>query len=135
MKTRVLTSLAAALSMAAIGATMPRLANADMVETSKQVTTTTTYSGTVSEIQPSSSTIVIKSESSPQPMRYTFNEKTTFVDASGNVVQQETIRNQPVTVFYQKDGDQLIASKVVVTKQAPTMMEKKTTTSTTTETR
>jgi hypothetical protein len=135
MKTRVLTSLAAALSMAAIGATMPRLANADMVETSKQVTTSTTYSGTVSEIQPSSSTIVIKSESSPQPMRYMFNEKTTFIDASGNVVQQESIRNQPVTVYYQKDGDELIASKVVVTKQAPMMMEKKTTTSTTTETR
>jgi hypothetical protein len=135
MKTRVLTSLAAALSMAAIGATMPRLANADMVETSKQVTTSTTYSGTVSEIQPSSSTIVIKSESSPQPMRYMFNEKTTFIDASGNVVQQESIRNQPVTVYYQKDGDELIASKVVVTKQAPMMREKKTTTSTTTETR
>ena len=135
MKTRVLTSLAAALSMAAIGATMPRLANADMVETSKQVTTSTTYSGTVSEIQPSSSTIVIKSESSPQPMRYMFNEKTTFLDASGNVVQQESIRNQPVTVYYQKDGDELIASKVIVTKQAPMLMEKKTTTSTTTETR
>ena len=132
MKTRALTSLAAVLSMAAIGATMPRMANADTIETTKQVSSTTTYSGTVSEIQPSSSTIVIKSESAPEPMRYTFNEKTTFVDASGNVVTQEAIRNQPVTVFYSKDGDHMMVSKVVVTKQAPSMMEKKTTTTTTT---
>jgi hypothetical protein len=68
-------------------------------------------------------------------MRYTFNEKTTFVDAAGNVVTQEAIRNQPVTVFYSKDGDHMMVSKVVVTKQAPTMMEKRTTTTTTSETR
>ena len=123
------------LSMAAIGATMPRMANADTIETTKQVSSTTTYSGTVSEIQPSSSTIVIKSESAPEPMRYTFNEKTMFVDSAGNVVQQDTIRNQPVTVYYSKDGDNMMVSKVVVTKQAPTMMEKKTTTTTTSETR
>ncbi|HUE38631.1 MAG TPA: hypothetical protein VMR29_03960 [Candidatus Binatia bacterium] len=64
-------------------------------------------------------------------MRYTFNEKTMFVDSAGNVVQQDTIRNQPVTVYYSKDGDQMTVSKVVVTKQAPSMMEKKTTTTTT----
>ena len=131
MKTRVLTSLAAVLSLAAIGATMPRGANAETIETTKQVSSSTTYSGTVSEIAPSSSTIVIKSESAPQPMRYMFNEKTTFVDASGNTVTQESIRNQPVTVYYSKDGDNMVVSKVVVTKQAPSMMEKKTTTTTT----
>jgi hypothetical protein len=131
MKTRVLTSLAAALSLAAIGATMPRAANAETIETTKQVSSSTTYSGTVSEIAPSSSTIVIKSQSSPEPMRYMFNEKTTFVDSSGNMVSQESIRNQPVTVYYTKDGDQMVVSKVVVTKQAPAMMEKKTTTTTT----
>jgi hypothetical protein len=131
MKTRVLISLAAVLSMAAIGAAMPRTATGETIETTKQVSSSTTYSGTVSEIQPSSSTIVIKSESAPQPMRYTFNEKTMFVDSAGNVVQQDTIRNQPVTVYYTKDGDQMTVSKVVVTKPAPSMMEKKTTTTTT----
>src|ERR1044072_8994186 len=97
MKTRALTSLTAVLSLAAIGAIVPRGANAETIETTKQVSSSTTYSGTVSEIAPSSSTIVIKSESSPEPMRYTFNEKTTFVDAAGDVVTQEEIRNQPVT--------------------------------------
>ena len=132
MKTRVLTSLAAVLSLTAIGATMPRGATAETIETTKQVSSSTTYTGTVSEIAPSSSTIVIKSESSPQPMRYTFNEKTTFVDASGATVSQESIRNQPVTVYYTKDGDNMMVSKVVVTKSAPAaVMEKKSTTTTT----
>ena len=131
MKTRVLTSLAAVLSLAAIGATMPSVANAETIETMKQTSSSTTYTGTVSELTPSSSTIVIKSESAPQPMRYTFNEKTTFVDASGATVSQESIRNQPVTVYYTKDGDNMMVSKVVVTKSAPSMMEKKSTTTTT----
>ncbi len=40
---------------------------------------TTTYSGTVTEVDPSSSTIILRSESSEAPRRYTFTKKTTFI--------------------------------------------------------
>src|SRR2546427_3468251 len=36
----------------------------------REATTTTTYSGTISDVSPSSSTIVLKSEGSPQTMKY-----------------------------------------------------------------
>jgi len=96
----------------------------------KQTTTTTTYSGTVSDISPSSSTIVIKSESSPAPVTYTFNKTTTWVDASGNVITSEQVRNSPVTVHYVKEGDSMVVTKVVASKPSTT----KETTTTTTET-
>src|SRR5262245_33291159 len=72
----------------------------------KEVTTekTTTYSGTVTSIEPSSSTIIVRKEASAEPMRYKYTSKTTFVDANGNVVSQETIKNSPVTVYYTGEG-------------------------------
>lgn len=74
---------------------------------------TTSYRGTVSEFAPGSSTIILKSDSGA-PMRYQVNEKTTFVDAQGNVVSRETIQNQPVTVFTDPAGGSTIVSRVVV---------------------
>ena len=55
-------------------------------------------------------------------MRYTFNEKTEktmFVDTSGNTVSEGAIRNQPVTVYYQKNGDQMVVNKIVAAGQQP----------------
>src|ERR1051326_468386 len=100
--------------------------------TEKQTTTTTTYSGTVSDISPSSSTIVIKSESSTAPVSYRFNKTTTWVDGSGNVITSEQARNSPVTLYYAKDGDSTIVTKVVASKPSTT---KETTTTTTTKTK
>ena len=101
---------------------------AEVVE--RHTTTTTTYSGTVSEISPSSSTIVVKSETAPEPVTYKFNETTTWVDAAGNVITSEQARNSPVTVYYAKEGDSTIVTKVVasqpsVTKQTTTTTETK----------
>lgn len=103
---------------------------ADVVE--KETTTTTTYSGTVSDLSPSTSTIVVKSESSSAPVTYKFSETTTWVDASGNVITSEQVRNSPVTVYYVKDGDSMIVTKVVASKPSST---KETTTTTTTKTK
>jgi hypothetical protein len=103
---------------------------AEVIE--KQTTTTTTYSGTVSEISPSTSTIVVKSESSPAPVTYKFTKTTTWVDASGNVITSEQVRNSPVTVHYAKEGDSMVVTKVVASKPSTT---KETTTTTTTETK
>ena len=100
-------------------------------ETVEETTTTTTYSGTVSDIVPSSSQIVIQSESSKTPTTYTYSKTTTWVDSAGNTITSEQARNSPVTVHYVKDGDSMIVSKVVATK--PSSTTNRTTTTTTTQ--
>jgi hypothetical protein len=62
-------------------------AGAETVSTTK----TTTYSGMVSDVNPSSSTIAFKTETSSAPVTYTYSKETTFVDAKGNVITSETI--------------------------------------------
>ncbi len=92
---------------------------------------TTTTAGTVSEI--GADTLIIRSETSPQPIRYRFSKTTTYVDESGAPVSFETVKSGlPVTVYYVREGDQMIANRVVVRKQtttavAPTVIERNTT--------
>lgn len=85
---------------------------ADTVTTSE----TTTYSGVVSEINPATSTIILKSETSPAPVTYTYTKETAFMDANGNVVTSETVRNSPVRVEYTNTGGQVIVRRVVQTQ-------------------
>ncbi len=102
---------------------------ADTVRSETTTEKTTTYKGTVSEFAPGSSTIVLKSDSG-SPTSYQISEKTTFVDANGNVVSRETLRNQPVTVYTMpSDGGQTVVSKVVVDRSgaAGTTTRKETT--------
>ena len=121
---RVILTAFAALAVAAVSA------SADMTKE----TTTTTYSGTVSSVSPTSSTIVMKTESAPAPQQYTYTEKTTWVDSAGNTVSRDAIQNQPVTIYTEKQGDQIVVTKVIAQKtvSAPATVEKKTTTTTTT---
>ena len=104
----------------------------------KETTTTTNSAGTISEFSPD--TIIIRSETSPEPQRYTYSKTTTYVDETGAPVTLETVKSGlPVTVYYTKVGDRLVANRVVVRKTtvvtpvAPAIIEKKTTTTTTTE--
>lgn len=101
-----------------------------------QSTTTTNSAGTISEFSPD--TIVVKTESSAEPIHYTYSKSTTYVEESGNPVSIETVKSGlPVTVYYVKDGDTLVASKVVVrtvvAQPAPIVQQTKTTTTTTTD--
>jgi len=81
----------------------------------KETTTTTTSGGTISEF--GTDTIVVRSESSPEPLRYSYSKTTNYVDESGMPVSVETIKSGlPVTVHYTKVADQLVASKVIVRK-------------------
>ena len=102
---------------------------AEVVE--RQTTTTTTYAGTVSDISPTSSTMVIKSETAPAPVTYQYNKTTTWVDTAGNVISSDQVRNSPVTVHYVKDGDAMVVTKVVASKPSVSTQ----TTTTTTETK
>jgi hypothetical protein len=126
MRRVILTTLAAL----AIGVS----ASAEMTQ---ETTTTTTYTGTVSSVSPSSSTIILKSDTAPEtPLKYVYTERTSWVDAAGNTVVRESVQNQPVTIYFEKQGDQMVVSRVVMQKPltAAPMVEKKTTTTTTTTT-
>ena len=121
------TWIAAMAGALALGSTLVvGAATAEMTEHS--VTKTTTYSGTVSEIDPSSSTITIRSETAPAPTKYTYTKETVFADPQGHVVSYDTVRDTPVTVYYTREGDRMIVSKVVTTKPVVTERRESTTT-------
>jgi CRISPR/Cas system-associated exonuclease Cas4 (RecB family) len=132
-------SATTALAFALMGAGHTILAQASVqTVTSGQEsaqTTTTTSAGTISEFSPQ--TIAVKTENSVEPVRYTYSKTTTYVDEAGNPVSMETVKSGlPVTVYYVKDGDNLVASKVVVKKSMVvpvTHVQDSTTTTTTTD--
>jgi hypothetical protein len=105
----------------------------------KTTVTTTESAGTISEVNPD--TLMIRTETSTSPMKYTYTKKTIYVDERGMPVSVETVKSGlPVTVYYTREGSNMIAEKVVVRKTTTTttdgpMMEKKQTTTTTTETK
>jgi hypothetical protein len=100
-------------------------------------TTTTTTAGTISEFSPD--TITVRSETAAEPIRYSYTKSTTYVDETGAPVSVDLIKSGlPVTVYYVKQGDRMIANKVVVRKRTTTtttpgvVEEKKSSTTTTT---
>ena len=102
--------------------------------------TSTETAGTISEMSPD--TIVVRTETSSSPMNYSSTKSTTYVDETGAPVSVETVKSGlPVTVYYTREGDRMIAEKVVVRKttttttERPVLQEKRTRTSTTTETK
>jgi len=87
-------------------------------ETTRTVTTTET-AGTISEAGPHS--ITVRTETSSSPMSYSYTKSTTYVDETGSPVTVETVKSGlPVTVYYTREGDRMIADKVVVRKTTTT---------------
>lgn len=85
--------------------------------------------GTISEF--GADAFIIRTETSPEPVRYLYSKKTTYVDENGQPVSVETVKSGlPVTVYYTREGDRMNAVKVIVRKAAPpgVIIEKKTTT-------
>lgn len=94
--------------------------------------------GTISEFSPD--TITVRTESATAPVSYHYSKSTTYVDDTGAPVSMETVKSGlPVTVYYAKDGDDMVASKVIVRKSVsttaavPAVEETHKTTTTTTE--
>ena len=84
-----------------------------------ETTSATKFSGTISDFGPR--TISIKSEISPEPFRYSYTKTTTYVDENGTPVSVETVKTGvPVTVYYDRVGEEFVAKKVVVRKTAST---------------
>jgi hypothetical protein len=87
--------------------------------TSTVTTTTNTGSGTITEYAPGSPNIILRSEGAA-PIRYSVSRTTTFVDESGAPIAVERIApGVPVTVQYVQEGDQMVASRVVVVRELP----------------
>ena len=102
--------------------------------TTSSTTSTTNAAGTIQEFTPGSSRIIVKTTSG-SPVTYSYSKQTTFVDASGNVVDYQTIKaGEPTTVYYTTVDGQPIVSKVVVQRTAPVSVSKTETTETTTTT-
>jgi hypothetical protein len=128
------------LTGAALLGLMLVTANTASAQTVVKETVSTTTLGTISEF--GGETIVVRTETSPEPIRYTYSKTTTYVDEAGNPVSIETVKSGlPVTVHYMKVGDKMVASKVIVRKAvvvpvpapAPPVIEEKKTTTTTTK--
>jgi hypothetical protein len=80
--------------------------------------TSTIITGTVDEFEPSRS-VVLHSTTSTAPVRYTVSRETRFVDEAGAPLTVERItRGTPITVYYVRDADQTVASRVIVHREA-----------------
>jgi hypothetical protein len=95
---------------------------------------TTTSDGTIGDFSPDYFTI--RSETATEPVRYGITKSTTYVDEAGAPISVERIRTEhlPVTVHYIKEGDRLVANRVIVHKRvvhAPATVEERKTTTTT----
>ena len=105
------------------------------IQKTTTTSTTTSTQGLVSSFTPDS--MIVNTGSSPTPVSYEFSKTTTYVDENGNPVSVETVKSGvPVTVYYDRDGDRMLATRVVVRTADPTapIIEEKKTTTTTTET-
>ena len=131
MKNNILTLASAAI----LGLAFTITNNVAFAETIVKETTTTNTAGTISEF--GADTIIVRSATSPTPIRYSYSKTTTYVDESGKAVSVETVKSGlPVTVYYTKDGDRMVATKVIVRNAVPANVPevetKKVTTTTTT---
>jgi len=109
-----------------------------------QVTTTAHSDGTVTEFSPTGDTVVLRSDMSSAPVTYSYSKTTTVVDQNGNPVDVSIIKTGvPVQVYYDQDGGQMVARKIIVQSAVqstapvdpgvnPGVIVKKTTTTTTT---
>lgn len=114
------TQLAATLAVALAASTFAQVAAAGVTST-----------GTVQTFSPDTITVTAGEST---PVAYHYTKSTTYVDETGAPVSMAMVKSGlPVTVYYSKTGDNLVASKVVVQKTtttAPVTVQETTTTTT-----
>ncbi len=107
-----------AILSATIGCAFSVAVAAETVIETREVTS----NGTISAFEPG--TFVIKSESAPAPVSYHYSKSIQYVDEDGRVITRETIKpGVPVTVHYVREGDRMVANRVVVHKTTTTTTE------------
>ena len=97
-------------------------------------TSTTTSNGTIATYTPGTDYITFRTGGTTgAPVRYYYSKDTTILDPEGRTVTWSAVRpDLPATVYYVREGDRMIARKIVLTSTTPTVIEKKETTTTTT---
>jgi hypothetical protein len=100
--------------LTAIGVTIYIALSAWSTAADIATTTSTITAGTIEEFDPATS-VVVHSRTSTTPLRYSVSRETRFVDELGAPVTVERItRGTPITVYYIREGDQTLASRVIV---------------------
>lgn len=118
MKISFLNKHCAIFTMAATLAVFSAVIAQETTITTREVTT----NGTISSFEPQ--TFIIKSETAPDPVTYSYSKTTQYVDEAGNIVTQEMIKpGIPVTVHYVREGDRMVANRVIVHKTSTTTTE------------
>ena len=112
MKLHIPSALALTLAF-----TLPAFAQ-DTVQRTTETTTTSTI-GTLGEFGPER--ITVRTETATEPLTYRVGKTVTYVDETGAPVSIETVKSGlPVTVHYVRDGEAMVANKIVVRKQTTT---------------
>ncbi len=90
-------------------------------ETVVTQTKTVTADGTITSFEDKSFIIRSEAEAGPAPLTYSYGKTIQYVDESGRVIARETIKpGAAVTVHYVREGDQMVADRVVVRKMTTT---------------
>jgi hypothetical protein len=140
-QTRLLKMLAAgAVCAVAIGSALAQESTTTTTSvnpvtgTTTRETTTTNSAGTITAYTPGSDYISFRSTTETAPVKYYYTKSTSVVDPEGRTVTWSAVRpDMPATVYYTREGDRMVVSRVVLSK--PTVVEKETTTTTTTVTK
>lgn len=122
MKKQLLTFVAL---VALSGAAFAQTSTSTTVSTSSDGTTsvsTTDGSGTITEFVPGTS-LIVRTTSDAEPIRYRVAKDVVYSDGTVNI-DPTTIRvGTPVRYVYEKDGDEMVVKKVIVTKTTTTKTE------------
>jgi hypothetical protein len=94
---------------------------------------TVTSQGTITAYTPGSEYITFRSPTDTAPVRYYYDKSTTILDPEGRIVTWTAVRPElPATVYYIRQGDRMIARKIILSKPGTVYERKETTTTTTT---
>jgi hypothetical protein len=138
-QTRLMKMLAAGTACAvALGTALAQESSTTTTTTTNPVTGTTTRetvttnsTGTITAYTPGSDYITFRSTTDTAPVKYYYTKSTTVLDPEGRTVTWSAVRpDMPATVYYVREGDRMVVSKVVLSK--PVVVEKETSTTTTT---
>jgi hypothetical protein len=141
-QTRLMKMLAAGAACAvALGTTLAQESSTTtttstnpVTGTTSRETVTTNSAGTITAYTPGSDYITFRSQTDVAPVKYYYSKSTTVLDSEGKTVTWSAVRPEmPATVYYVKEGDRMVVSKVVLSKPAEVYEKKETTTTTTTK--
>jgi hypothetical protein len=125
--------LGLATALAQTSTTVTTTKDATTGTTVTETTTITSTSGTITEYTPGSAYFMLRTGTTGAPARFYYtNDAPHVFNPQGHPLSWSVLRPDiPATVYYVREGDRMIVSKVVVGE--PAVVEKVTTTTTTTE--